>query len=127
MSSPTADLTRLLVQFSAPGYFARRRTAPCNDLCLDVKGVDRITLLIPRSSSAPPACSRAMVTRARRGSIAASATRGKFRSSYPDPRNWNRTLQPHLDGMCRELGLPGKRRREDRDERADHVVGFPGV
>jgi hypothetical protein len=30
-------------------------------------------------------------------------------------------------GMRRELVLPGKRRREDRDERADHIVGFLGV
>lgn len=29
--------------------------------------------------------------------------------------------------MRRELGLPGKLRREGRDERADHVVGFLGV
>jgi hypothetical protein len=64
MSSPTVDLTRLLVQINAPGSFATRRTAPCTDLRLDVKGVGRLKLPLqtrsfcgqrPVCKQAPPA------------------------------------------------------------------------
>jgi len=51
MSSPTEDLTRLLVQINAPGSFATRRTAPCTDLRLDVKGVGRLKLPITPSTA----------------------------------------------------------------------------
>jgi len=111
MSSPTEDLTRLLIQVNASGSFATRRTAPCTDLRLDVKGVGRLKLPIT-PSTALKLCAAGLL--ARHGYKDRTRLDRRVRDTWEipkrrisiDQRTWNRTLQPHLTGIRRDLGLP---------------------
>ena len=111
MSSPVEALPGLLAQINAPGSFATRRTAAPNDLRLEIKGVGRLKFPIT-PSTAVKLCAAGLL--ARHGHKDQTRLDRRVRDTWEipkgrisiDQRTWKRTLQPHLAGIRRELGLP---------------------
>src|SRR3989442_1063022 len=111
MSKPIDDVTRLLAQVTVPGSFATRRTAPVSDLRLEVKGVGRIRLPVPKTAAAK-LCAAGLL--ARHGYKDETRLDRRVRDTWEiparrvtiDKRRWEKTLLPQLDGIRRDLGLP---------------------
>ncbi|MBI2828267.1 MAG: 2OG-Fe(II) oxygenase, partial [Acidobacteria bacterium] len=105
------DISTLLATIRAPGAFATRRGVSADDLHLDVKGVGRITWPIS-ATMARRLCTAARP--ARYGLKEQTRFDPRVRDTFEipktrmkiDERRWRNTLQPMLDRVRRDLGLP---------------------
>ncbi|HEX4108599.1 MAG TPA: 2OG-Fe(II) oxygenase [Solirubrobacteraceae bacterium] len=94
--------------------FSAARTAPTRDLQLEVRGVGMIELPVPQSQ-AKQLCLLARPARHGRGERTVLDRRVRDTWEVPksrvkiDKRRWNRTLQPVLDRLRQEIGLPSGR------------------
>lgn len=112
MVDPAKDrLADLLAGAAAPGAFSAARTAPVDDLHLEVRGVGPIDLPVSQAQAkalcaiARPARygqgTRTLLDRAVRDTWEIPKSRVKI-----DKRRWDQTLLPVLDRLGRDLGLP---------------------
>lgn len=114
-----ARIGTLLGEVGASGAFSARRTAPADDLELEVEGLGR--LLFPVSGSQGEAlCRLAQPARFGRGEETLLDRRVRDTSEIPKDRvkidqpRWDRTLLPVLERLRSGLGLPdGCRLRAD--------------
>ena len=111
VTAPASDrLVALLGRAAPPGAFSARRTAPRDDLCLEVRGVGQIPLPVSETQ-AKQLCQ--LGRPARYGWGAQTLTDSRVRDTYEipksrvkiDKRRWNATLLPILDRLRRDLDL----------------------
>ena len=105
------QIGELLSKLDSPGTFACRRTAPADDLLLEVRGVGRLRFPISRAQAerlcriARPARyglgEQTLLDRTVRNTWEIPKSRVKI-----DRRRWNRTLLPILEALRTDLGLP---------------------
>jgi hypothetical protein len=104
-------IAQVLASTGAPGTFATRRTASAGDLHLDVVGVGPIPLPLS-SASARRLCGIAHPARygLRDQTLLDRNVRDTWeigkRQVKIDERRWRRTLDPELERITRDLGLP---------------------
>jgi len=112
VTGPARDrLAAVLGEIEAPGAFSARRTAPVDDLHLEVAGVGRLLLPVPAEQVKQlyllgrPARfglgDRTLFDRQVRDTQEVPKNRVKI-----DRRRWNKTLLHVLDGLRDDLGLP---------------------
>jgi hypothetical protein len=112
MTAAAADrLAAALGGVEAPGSFSARRTAAVGDLRLEVEGIGRILLPVPREQAQklyllgrPARFGRrdqTLVDRLVRDTQEVPKARVKI-----DKRQWNKTLLPVLDQLRDDIGLP---------------------
>ncbi|MCP4663757.1 MAG: 2OG-Fe(II) oxygenase [bacterium] len=95
----------------APGTFTARRTAPIDDLHLEVRGFGRLPLPVSRTK-AQQLCRIARPARYGRGEQTLLDSRVRDTWQIPksrvkiDRRRWNQTLLPMLEALRADLGLP---------------------
>lgn len=104
-------VTRSLAALGTPGSFATRRTCAAGDLHLQVAGVGRVALPLPYATArklcsvARPAAyglkSQTLHDPSVRDTWEIPASRVKI-----DEARWRRTLEPQLDAIRQDLGLP---------------------
>jgi hypothetical protein len=105
------QIGELLGKVGSPGIFTCRRTAPADDLILEVKGLGRLRFPISRTQ-AERLCRIARP--ARYGLGEQTLLDRKVRDTWEIPksrvkidrRKWNRTLLPVLGALRTDLGLP---------------------
>ena len=108
--APLQDVRKLLASIKTPGTFATRRTSAADDLCLEVKGVGRITWPVA-STMARRLC--AIARRARYGLKTETRFDPRVRDTWEIPKSrikideprWGKTFRPLLDRIRRDLGL----------------------
>jgi hypothetical protein len=114
MTSDTRAIERIaqvLASIGAPGTFATRRTASASELHLDVVGVGPIPLPLS-PASARRLCDIAHPARygLRDQTLLDRNVRDAWeigkRQVKIDARRWRRTLDPELEHIARDLGLP---------------------
>jgi len=113
-STPRQALAALLDGVSTGGSFTARRSAPVDDLAIEVRGVGRLALPVTPAQArqlckvARPAAvglgEQTLVDRRVRDTWEVPRSRVKI-----DKRRWNRTLAPILAKLARDLGLPAGR------------------
>lgn len=111
----TADagehLALLLGQVTAPGSFSAQRTAPVDDLHIEVRGLGPLALPVP-DDQAKQLRQLSRPARYGQGEQTLLDPRVRDTSEIPkarvklDKRRWNKTLLPVLDGLRADLGLP---------------------
>ncbi len=105
------QIGELLRNVDSPGTFACRRTAPPDDLLLEVRGVGRLRFPISRAQ-AERLCRIARPARYGRGEQTLLDRTVRNTWEIPksrvkiDRRRWNRTLLPILEALRTDLGLP---------------------
>ena len=105
------QIGELLSKVGSPGIFTCRRTAPADDLILEVKGLGRLRFPISRTQ-AERLCRIARP--ARYGLGEQTLLDRKVRDTWEIPksrvkidrRKWNQTLLPVLGALRTDLGLP---------------------
>jgi hypothetical protein len=110
-TGPIDRITQVLASTGAPGTFATRRTASADELHLDVVGVGPIPLPLSPATArrlcgiAHPARyglrDQTLLDRNVRDTWEIGKRRVKI-----DEKRWRRTLDPALEHIARELGLP---------------------
>ena len=104
-------LAALLSEVRAPGSFCAKRTAPANDLHVEVRGLGELTLPVS-DAQAGQLCRLGRPARYGRGEQTLVDPRVRDTWEIPtsrvkiDKRRWDQTLLPVLDGLRRDLGLP---------------------
>jgi len=104
-------LATLLGEVTAPGSFSARRTAPVDDLYLEVRGVGRLALPVP-DTQAKSLCRVGRRARYGQGEVTLLDPRVRDTWEIPksrvklDKREWNKTLLPVLQCLRADLGLP---------------------
>lgn len=129
VSTPIQELSRLLAAIESPGSFATVHTARADHLRIDVKGVGRLRLPLT-ATQALTLCSVARP--ARHGFKDETRLDRHVRDTWEIPRSriaidrraWSATLDPVLDVVRRDLGLPDRCRL--RAELHDMLVYEPG-
>jgi len=104
-------LAALLGEVTTHGSFSAKRTAPVNDLRIEVQGIGPLALPVP-DAQARQLCK--LGRPARYGQGEQTLTDPKVRDTWEipksrvklDKRRWNRTLLPVLDDLREDLGLP---------------------
>lgn len=105
------EIGELLRELVAPGAFSARRTAPADDLHLDVEGLGRLRMPVD-PYQAEELCRLARPARYGRGEETLLDSRVRDTWEVPksrvkiDRRRFDRSLQPVLDGLRADLGLP---------------------
>jgi hypothetical protein len=110
VQSPLSEISRQLGQIGGPGKFATRLTATPADLHLEVRGVGRIRFPVTSSTA------RKLIKVARpalHGFKDETRLDLRVRDTWEiaktkisiDQSQWMNTLVPHLDRICRGLGL----------------------
>lgn len=105
------ELAALLSRVRGDGSFTTRRTAPTNDLVIDVKGVGPLGLPVPASQAKQL---RLVARPARYGHDEQTLLDRRVRDTWEVPRSraridtrrWNLTLRPMLDSIRDDLALP---------------------
>jgi hypothetical protein len=101
-------LAALLGELNVPGSFSARKTAPVDDLHLEVRGIGRLSFPVP-PEQATQLCE---IARPGRGEQTLLDRRLRDTSEIPrsrvkiDKRRWSKTLMPVLDAVRHDLGLP---------------------
>lgn len=104
-------LAAVLGEVTAPGAFSARRTAPVDDLHLEVRGVGQLHLPVP-DALAEQLCRLGRPARYGRGEQTLLDPRVRDTWEIPksrvkiDKRRWNNTLLPVLERLRADLGLP---------------------
>ncbi|HSH61103.1 MAG TPA: 2OG-Fe(II) oxygenase, partial [Acidimicrobiales bacterium] len=104
-------LAALLGEVAAPGAFSARKTAPADDLHLEVRGLGQLLLPVP-DAQAKQLCRLGRPARYGRGEQTLLDPRVRDTWEIPksrvkiDKRQWNKTLLPVLDHLRGDLGLP---------------------
>lgn len=114
MISARDRLASMLAEVKAPGSFSARRTAPVDDLHVEVRGLG--PLVFPLTDEQARALCR-LGRPARYGRGEQTLVDPGVRDTWEipksrvriDKRRWNRTLLPVLAGLHRDLGLPSAR------------------
>jgi hypothetical protein len=104
-------IAQVLASTGALGTFATRRTASANELRLDVVGVGPIPLPL---SPANARCLCGIARPARYGLRDQTLLDRNVRDAWEigkrqvkiDARRWRRTLEPEIEHIARDLGLP---------------------
>ena len=110
-------LAALLRELNVPGSFSARKTAPVDDLHLEVRGIERLSFPVP-PEQATQLCEMARPARYGRESRRCSTVACGDTSEIPrsrvkiDKRRWSKTLMPVLDAVRHDLGLPSGCRLE---------------
>ncbi|MGH2914775.1 MAG: 2OG-Fe(II) oxygenase, partial [Solirubrobacteraceae bacterium] len=108
-------LAHLLGELDARGWFSVRTTAPPDDLQVDVRGVGRLILPVS-DDQARALCKIARPARYGQGEQTLLDRRVRDTLEVPrsrvriDGRRWRRTLQPVLEALRDDLGLPSTSR-----------------
>lgn len=111
--SPRDDLSALLRDLRSGGSFATRRTAPIDDLAIEVTGVGELGLPV---TAAQAKQLRLVVRPTKYGHGDQTILDRRVRDTWEVPRSrvrvekrrWNRTLRPMLDTIRDDLGLPSE-------------------
>ena len=104
-------LAALLGDLTAPGSFSAQRTAPVDDLHLEVRGVGPLALPVPEAQ-AKLLCHLGRPARYGRGEVTLLDPQVRDTWEIPrsrvkiDKRRWNKTLLPMLARLRGDLGLP---------------------
>lgn len=104
-------LAALLGEVAAPGSFCAQRTAPVDDLHIEVRGLGPLVLPVP-DAQAKQLRQLGRPARYGQGEHTLLDPRVRDTSEIPksrvklDKRRWNKTLLPVLDGLREDLGLP---------------------
>ena len=104
-------LATLLGEMTSPGAFSAQRTAPTDDLHLEVRGLGRLRLPVS-DTQAKRLCRLGRPARYGRGEATLLDSRVRDTWEIPksrvkvDKRQWNKTLLPVLDRLRGDLGLP---------------------
>ncbi len=101
----------LLGGVTAGGSFSARRTAPADTLPIEVKGLGPLRFPVPAAQARQL---RGLAHPARYGKGTQTLLDARVRDTWEvplsrvkiDKRRWNRTLQPVLEGLRADLGLP---------------------
>jgi hypothetical protein len=111
--APTAreQIAILLGGVTTGGSFSARRTAPADTLPIEVKGIGALRFPVPAAQARQL---RGIAHSARYGQGTQTLLDGRVRDTWEvplsrvkiDKRRWNRTLQPVLEGLRADLGLP---------------------
>ncbi|CAB4869291.1 unannotated protein [freshwater metagenome] len=109
--SPREELSALLRDLRSDGSFCTRRTAPADNLVIDVKGVGKLRLPVTAAQAKEL---RLIARPARYGYREQTILDRRVRDTWEIPRSrvridnrrWNRTLRPMLDILRDDLGLP---------------------
>src|SRR6266545_6332108 len=115
MSMARDAIVELLCEARAPGTFAAQRTAPADDLYVEVKGLGPLPFPVSRTQ-AQRLCRIARPAQYGKGEHTLLDTRVRDTWEVPksrlriDARRWIRTLLPILDALRGDLGLPGSSR-----------------
>lgn len=110
-TAPRDRLAALLGAVAAPGSFSAQRTAPVDDLHLEVRGVGPLHLPV-RDAQAKSLCRVGRPARYGHGELTLLDTRVRDTWEIPksrvkiDKRRWNKTLLPVLERLRGDLGLP---------------------
>lgn len=104
-------LAALLGELSAPGSFSAQRSAPVDELSIEVRGLGQLVLPVPEvrakelSRLGRPARygrgTQTLLDRRVRDTCEIPRSRVKI-----DGRRWNKTLRPLLEELRKDLGLP---------------------
>lgn len=111
VNSTREQVAALLGDVSAAGSFSARRSAPADALAIEVRGVGPLLLPVP-AAQARQLCGLARPARYGVGTRTLLDRRVRDTWEIPlsrvkiDKRRWNRTLQPVLEGLRADLGLP---------------------
>jgi hypothetical protein len=108
---PREELASLLRDLRSEGSFSTRRTAPVDDLVIEVKGVGEVRLPVTVAQAKEL---RLIARPARYGQGDQTILDRRVRDTWEVPRSrvridqrrWNRTLQPMLDTIRDDLALP---------------------
>ena len=146
MTTARDAIVDLLREARAPGTFAAQRTAPADDLYVEVKGLGPLRFPISRTQ-ALRLCRIARPARYGKGEHTLLDARVRDTWEVPksrlriDARQWSRTLLPILDALRGDLGLRGSSRlkaelhamlvygpgqfflRHQHSEKTDEMVG----
>ena len=106
------EVSRLLARIGSSGSFATRRSAAAEDLNLEVQGIGRIRF--PVSSTTAHKLTE-VARPARHGFKDQTRLDRRVRDTWEIPKSritidelrWKKTLNPQLDRIRRDLGLPG--------------------
>lgn len=104
-------LSALLGEVTLPGSFSARRTAPVDNLHLEVRGLGPLALPVPEAQ-AKELCKLGRSARYGQGEDTLLDHRVRDTWEIPksrvklDKRRWNKTLLPVLDSLREDLGLP---------------------
>ena len=104
-------LAALLGEVTAPGSFSAKRTAPADDLHIEVRGLGPLALPVP-DAQAKQLCMLGRPARYGRGEQTLVDPTVRDTWEIPkgrvklDKRRWNKTLLPMLDRLRGDLGLP---------------------
>ena len=115
MSTPRLDIERLLGSVRSDGGFATHFTLPSDDLRLDIEGLGSLPLPID-GLVARELCNAAQLARHGYKTQTRLDTRVRHTWEIPasrvrvDEARWQRTLEPALQRIRKELGLPEGRR-----------------
>ncbi len=104
-------IAELLGEIGSPSVFAARRTAPVEDLRVEVKGVGQLRLPVSQAQAREL---RRVGRPARYGRGEQTLLDRRVRDTWEIPksrvkidrRKWNRTLRPMLASLRSGLGLP---------------------
>jgi hypothetical protein len=109
--SAREQVATLLGRVTAGGSFAARRTAPADTLPIEVKGLGQLRFPVP-PAQARQLCALARPARYGKGTQTLLDLGVRDTWEIPlsrlkiDKRRWNQTLQPVLEGLRGDLGLP---------------------
>ena len=108
--APRERIAARLGDITGTGSFSARRTAPTDDLCLEVRGVGPVQLPLS-AAQARRLCEVARPARYGHGELTLLNREVRNTCEIPrsrvriDKRRWNRTLRPMLDRLGADLGL----------------------
>ncbi len=113
--SPSEELSALLRNLRSDGSFSTRRTAPIDDLAIDVEGVGELRLPV---TAAQAKQLRLVARPAKYGHGEKTILDRRVRDTWEVPRSriridqrrWNLTLRPMLDLIRDDLALPSSSR-----------------
>jgi predicted 2-oxoglutarate/Fe(II)-dependent dioxygenase YbiX len=129
VTSARERLAALVGDLGVPGGFSARRSAPPDDLRIEVRGVGSLRLPV---TAAQARALRAVARPARYGQGERTLLDPRVRDTWEipksrvriDQRRWNKTLLPVLDRQRADLGIPAGCRL--RAELASMLVYAPG-
>ena len=109
--SPREELSALLRNLRSDGSFSTRRTAPIDDLVIDVEGVGELGLPVTVAQAKQL---RLVARPAKYGHGGNTILDRRVRDTWEVPRSraridqrrWNKTLRPMLDAIRDDLALP---------------------
>lgn len=110
-AAPRDRLVTLLGGGATPGAYSAQRTAPVDDLCLDVPGMGQVLLPVPETQ-AKRLCELGRPAKYGRGEQTLVDPKVRDTWEIPksrvkiDKRRWDKTLVPILDRLRADLDLP---------------------